>query len=75
MDARNPLLFHCEDLVGIHTYILPIYLFIYLRLILKEKYVKEVNTEKENLLLLNKADLLTDHQRLYVPCLSIATCH
>ncbi|XP_062522770.1 large subunit GTPase 1 homolog [Corticium candelabrum] len=42
VDARNPLLFHCEDL---------------------EKYVKEVNTEKENLLLLNKADLLTDHQR------------
>lgn len=42
LDARNPLLFRCEDL---------------------EKYVKEVDEEKINMLLLNKADLLTAEQR------------
>lgn len=42
LDARNPLLFRCEDL---------------------EKYVKEVNKKKLNLLLLNKADFLTRKQR------------
>ena len=42
MDARNPLLFRCEDL---------------------EKYVKEVGEKKVNVVLINKADLLTDHQR------------
>jgi large subunit GTPase 1 len=43
VDARNPLLFHCEDL---------------------EQYVKEVSAEKVNLLLLSKADLLSQQQRL-----------
>lgn len=42
VDARNPLLFRCEDL---------------------ERYVKEVNEEKENLILVNKADFLSDEQR------------
>lgn len=42
VDARNPLLFRCEDL---------------------DAYVKEVNPEKRNLLLVNKADLMTKHQR------------
>ncbi|KAL5490975.1 hypothetical protein EMCRGX_G016186 [Ephydatia muelleri] len=42
VDARNPLLFHCEDL---------------------ERYVKEVNPQKVNLLLVNKADMLTTEQR------------
>ncbi|KAL6257317.1 hypothetical protein P5V15_010892 [Pogonomyrmex californicus] len=42
VDARNPLLFRCEDL---------------------ERYVKEVNPDKLNMLLLNKADFLTDEQR------------
>ncbi|KAF2880185.1 hypothetical protein ILUMI_25986 [Ignelater luminosus] len=42
VDARNPLLFRCEDL---------------------EKYVKEVSKEKINLILINKADFLTEHQR------------
>ncbi|KAF2861985.1 P-loop containing nucleoside triphosphate hydrolase protein [Piedraia hortae CBS 480.64] len=42
VDARNPLLFRCEDL---------------------EKYVKEVDTNKNNLLLVNKADLMTLEQR------------
>jgi large subunit GTPase 1 len=42
VDARNPLLFRCEDL---------------------EKYVKEVDTKKTNLLLVNKADMMTLEQR------------
>jgi len=44
VDARNPLLFYCEDL---------------------EKYSKEVDKNKTNLLLLNKSDLLTAPQRKY----------
>ncbi|XKL67927.1 hypothetical protein PGB90_003418 [Kerria lacca] len=43
VDARNPLLFRCEDL---------------------ERYVKEVNSKKLNLILCNKADFLTSIQRL-----------
>ncbi|XP_042195112.1 large subunit GTPase 1 homolog [Callorhinchus milii] len=42
VDARNPLLFRCEDL---------------------ERYVKEVQKDKENMIILNKADLLTREQR------------
>lgn len=42
VDARNPLLFRCEDL---------------------ERYVKEVNRKKLNLILCNKADYLTYKQR------------
>ncbi|XP_045474530.1 large subunit GTPase 1 homolog isoform X1 [Harmonia axyridis] len=42
VDARNPLLFRCEDL---------------------EAYVKEVSENKINLLLVNKADFLTEAQR------------
>ncbi|XP_014588312.3 large subunit GTPase 1 homolog [Equus caballus] len=42
VDARNPLLFRCEDL---------------------ERYVKEIDGEKENVILINKADLLTAEQR------------
>ncbi|OCT80709.1 hypothetical protein XELAEV_18027523mg [Xenopus laevis] len=42
VDARNPLLFRCQDL---------------------ECYVKEIDKEKENIILLNKADLLTAQQR------------
>lgn len=44
VDARNPLLFRCEDL---------------------ERYVKEVSPHKRNMILLNKADLLTMKQRCY----------
>lgn len=44
VDARNPLLFYCNDL---------------------EKYVKEVCVDKLNLILVNKADLLTSEQRKY----------
>ncbi|KAM5291920.1 large subunit GTPase 1 homolog [Ctenodactylus gundi] len=42
VDARNPLLFRCEDL---------------------ERYVKETDAHKENVLLINKADLLSAEQR------------
>ncbi|KAL3862415.1 hypothetical protein ACJMK2_008381 [Sinanodonta woodiana] len=42
VDARNPLLFYCEDLAT---------------------YVNEVDPKKVNLLLINKADFLTDTQR------------
>lgn len=42
VDARNPLLFRCQDL---------------------EVYVKEVSEAKLNLILLNKADFLTEEQR------------
>ncbi|XP_063478071.1 large subunit GTPase 1 homolog isoform X1 [Symphalangus syndactylus] len=42
VDARNPLLFRCEDL---------------------ECYVKEIDADKENVILINKADLLTAEQR------------
>lgn len=42
VDARNPLLFRCEDL---------------------ETYVKEVGPDKLNLILINKADFLTQSQR------------
>ncbi|XP_059543422.1 large subunit GTPase 1 homolog isoform X2 [Myotis daubentonii] len=42
VDARNPLLFRCEDL---------------------ECYVKEIDDNKENVILINKADLLTSEQR------------
>ena len=43
VDARNPLLFRCEDL---------------------ESYVLEVDANKTNVLLVNKADYLTEKQRL-----------
>ncbi|XP_053566180.1 large subunit GTPase 1 homolog [Bombina bombina] len=42
VDARNPLLFRCQDL---------------------ERYVKELSKHKENIILVNKADLLTEQQR------------
>ncbi|CAI9542965.1 unnamed protein product [Staurois parvus] len=42
VDARNPLLFRCQDL---------------------EHYVKELSPHKENIILINKADLLTPEQR------------
>ena len=42
VDARNPLLFRCEDL---------------------ERYVKDVDSNKRNLLLINKSDMLTDDMR------------
>eukprot|EP00061_Rhincodon_typus_P018747 g48051.t1 len=42
VDARNPLLFRCEDL---------------------ERYVKEIQKDKDNMILLNKSDLLTCEQR------------
>lgn len=42
VDARNPLLFHSEDL---------------------ERYVKEVSEHKMNMVLINKADFLTENQR------------
>jgi len=42
VDARNPLLFRCEDL---------------------QTYVKEVSPDKLNLILINKADFLTEEQR------------
>ncbi|KAH0624309.1 hypothetical protein JD844_008013 [Phrynosoma platyrhinos] len=42
VDARNPLLFRCQDL---------------------EYYAKEISPEKENLILLNKGDLLSEEQR------------
>jgi large subunit GTPase 1 len=42
VDARNPLLFRCDDL---------------------EKYVKEVDKKKNNLVLVNKADMMTLEQR------------
>ncbi|CAG9854880.1 unnamed protein product [Phyllotreta striolata] len=42
VDARNPLLFRCEDL---------------------ELYAKEVSSDKLNLILINKADFLTEKQR------------
>ncbi|KAK4983510.1 hypothetical protein LTR66_005122 [Elasticomyces elasticus] len=42
VDARNPLMFRCEDL---------------------ERYVKEVDPKKRNLLLVNKADMMTLEQR------------
>ncbi|OWF46782.1 large subunit GTPase 1 homolog [Mizuhopecten yessoensis] len=42
VDARNPLLFRCEDL---------------------EAYIKEVDPNKQNLILINKADYLTAPQR------------
>jgi hypothetical protein len=50
VDARNPLLFRCEDL---------------------EVYVKEVNPNKVNAILVNKADLLSQKQRLVYPVLRI----
>ncbi|XP_046579587.1 large subunit GTPase 1 homolog [Haliotis rubra] len=42
VDARNPLLFRCEDI---------------------ESYVREVDSTKVNLLLVNKADYLTEEHR------------
>ena len=50
VDARNPLLFRCEDL---------------------ESYVTEVNNHKVNVLLINKADFLTQKQRYKKVCLSM----
>ncbi|KAM9315927.1 large subunit GTPase 1 homolog [Gastrophryne carolinensis] len=42
VDARNPLLFRCQDL---------------------ERYVQEISPHKQNIILINKADLLTTEQR------------
>lgn len=44
IDARNPLMFYCED---IHI------------------YTKEISENKENVVLLNKSDYLTEEQRKY----------
>ena len=49
VDARNPMLFRCEDL---------------------ETYVKQVDPNKQNLLLVNKADLLSKTQRYFLFSLS-----
>lgn len=43
VDARNPLLFYCQDV---------------------EKYVKEIDSNKVHLILINKSDFLTVRQRL-----------
>lgn len=43
VDARNPLLYKCDDL---------------------ESYVKEVDSSKEYIVLINKADYLTEEQRI-----------
>ena len=43
VDARNPILFHCEDL---------------------ETYVKEIDENKMNVLIINKSDFLSEKQRL-----------
>jgi len=43
VDARNPLLFRCEDL---------------------ESYVKEIDSKKMNIILINKSDFLTLKQRV-----------
>ena len=42
VDARNPLLFYCQDLIF---------------------YARQVDPEKKNILIVNKADLLTEEQR------------
>ena len=62
VDARNPLLFRCEDLVSFN---LPHLVGLTLTLVLfsQEKYVKEINSEKVNVLLISKADLLATRQR------------
>jgi len=44
VDARNPLLFKCDDL---------------------EAYVRETNKDKDYIVLINKADYLTEKQRSY----------
>ncbi|XP_029651704.1 large subunit GTPase 1 homolog [Octopus sinensis] len=44
VDARNPLLFRCQDV---------------------EKYVHEIDSTKVNVILINKADFLTEKQRQY----------
>ena len=68
VDGRNPLLFRCEDLVspGITfqhgSRIVVIQCGISL-LAPQEKYVKEGDSRKVNMLLVNKADLLTQAQR------------
>ena len=61
VDARNPLLFRCEDLVSRRRCYCGIE-FIYI-IVIQETYVKEVSSRKENMLLLSKADLLTPFQR------------
>ncbi len=61
VDARNPLLFRCEDLVSAHCQNC---CHSYHRLPPpQEKYVCEVDPRKANMLLISKADLLTQKQR------------
>lgn len=52
VDARNPLLYRCNDL---------------------ETYVKEISSTKRNILLINKADLLTEDQRQVVHLLRVSS--
>ena len=67
VDARNPLLFRCEDLVGGPSCVpgmMGSNFFIFLFFgDCQEKYVKEVDSKKVNILLISKADLLTCRQR------------
>lgn len=61
VDARNPLLFRCEDLVCNEQLTNLKCLFFFLSL--KEKYVNEIDSKKVNMILISKADLLTPKQR------------
>ncbi len=60
VDARNPLLFRCEDLVSLPSCFVISYCFVPF---LQEKYVKEIKSEKVNVVLISKSDLLTLKQR------------
>ena len=60
VDARNPLLFRCEDLVNSTSCFVISYCLVPF---LQEKYVKEIKSEKVNVVLISKSDLLTLKQR------------
>lgn len=68
VDARNPLLFRCPDLVrflaqNITHYLHLIVIETIFSSCFQESYVKEVSEHKVNMVLVNKADLLTREQR------------
>ena len=63
VDARNPLLFRCEDLVQTCMHLL---VHVVMCLSLQEKYAQELDSNKVNMLLISKADLLSPEQRFVI---------
>jgi len=64
VDARNPIFYRCVFILMLIGKPNLIFLYIYVRSIDLERYVKEVGETKKTMLVINKSDYLTPEQRL-----------